>query len=65
MSNRITNIFAGALFLIAACIGLYRLMVGFPIVVAGVPVGHTASFLTFAISAALSFMFFKAALART
>jgi len=60
-----TNLLAGTIFLIAACAGFYRLMVGFPIVIGGMAIGQTASFFTFAISTALSFIFFRAALART
>jgi hypothetical protein len=56
---------AAIVFLITGGAGFYRLMVGFPIVIGGVPIGQTASFFTFVISAALSFIFFKAALART
>ena len=64
MSNRVPMLLAGLVFLLTACAGLYRLMVGFTIIVGGVPIGQTASFFTFVISAALSFIFFKAALAR-
>ena len=64
MSNKFTNILAAFPFLAGACAGLYRLIVGFPIIVGGVPIGQTASFLTFVICTALSFIFFKAAAVR-
>jgi hypothetical protein len=59
-----TNFLAAIVFLIVACAGLYRLIVGFPIVIGGVSIGQTASFITFTVCTALSFIFFKAALAR-
>jgi hypothetical protein len=40
-------------------------MVGFPIIIAGVAIGQTASFFEFVICIALSIIFFRAALART
>jgi hypothetical protein len=64
MSNRVLMFIAGVVFAIASAAGLYRLMVGFPIVIAGVPLGQTSSFFAFVISAVLSFLFFKAAMVR-
>jgi hypothetical protein len=65
MSNRVPIFLAAIIFLIGAAAGLYRLLIGFPIIVGGLPIGQTASFFTFVICAALSFIFFKAAVART
>ncbi|MFL5238146.1 MAG: hypothetical protein ACJ8EL_11185 [Rhizomicrobium sp.] len=65
MSNKVPMLLAAVIFLIAAAGGLYRLMVGFPIIIGGVPIGQTASFFTFVICASLSIIFFKAALVRT
>ena len=64
MSNKLPVFLAAVIFLIVAIGGLYRLMVGFPIFVAGVPIGQTASFFTFVICASLSFILFKSALVR-
>jgi hypothetical protein len=55
---------AAVVFAVAAAAGFYRLMVGFPIIIGGVPIGQTASFFTFAISAALTLIFAKAAMRR-
>jgi hypothetical protein len=65
MSNRALMFVAGLVFAITGAAGFYRLMVGFPIIIGGVPIGQTASFFTFVISAALSFIFFKTAMGRT
>lgn len=64
MSNKIPNILAALIFLVVALFGFYRLMVGFPISVGGVHIGHTASFFAFVVCAALSAFFVKKALAR-
>src|SRR3954454_21498115 len=64
MSKRVLMFVVASVFLIAAAAGLYRLMAGFPIPVAGVVVGQTASFFEFVISAALSVMLFRAAFGR-
>jgi len=61
MSSKTSNLIAAFVFLIIAIAGLYRLLVGFPIVIAGVSIGQTASFFTFVIFAALSVIFFKSA----
>lgn len=65
MSNRVPMFLAAVVFLIVAAGGLYRLMFGFPIIVAGVAIGQTASFFAFVICTSLSFIFFRAALVRT
>ena len=65
MSNKIPMFIAAVVFLIAGAAGFYRLMVGFPIIIAGVAIGQTASFFEFVICVALSIIFFRAALART
>jgi hypothetical protein len=65
MSNKLLMVVAGVVLLIASAAGFYRLMVGFPIVVGGVMIGQTASFFTFVIGAALSFICFKRAARRT
>ena len=60
MANR--NIFTllGALvFLLVACVALYRLLVGFPISIGGEEVGQTSSFFVFVISAVLALMLFR------
>ncbi|MFL6733639.1 MAG: hypothetical protein ACJ8EY_02960 [Sphingomicrobium sp.] len=64
MSKRMPALVAGLIFLAGAAVALYRLMVGFPIVIAGASIGQTASFLGFVICAGLSFFFFNAAMAR-
>jgi len=64
MSNKSAVFVAAVIFLVAACAALYRLMVGFPIVVAGLQIGQTASFFAFVICGALSFICFKAAFVR-
>ena len=65
MSQKVLMFIVAVVFLIAAAAGFYRLMVGFPIIVAGVAIGQTASFFEFVISAALSLISFRAALGRT
>ena len=64
MPNKFPVLLAAVIFLAIAVGGLYRLMVGFTIIVAGVPIGQTASFFTFVICAALSLILFKSALVR-
>lgn len=64
MSNKAPNFLAALIFLIVACLGFYRLMFGFPISVGGVHIGHTASFFTFVVFAALGAFFLKKGLAR-
>lgn len=60
MANR--NIFTvlGALvFLLLACVALYRLLVGFPITIGGMEVGQVSTFFVFVISAVLAVMLFR------
>ena len=52
---------AALVFLLAAGLNLYRLLVGFPITIAGYEVGQTASFFALCIAAALSLMLFREA----
>ena len=49
MSKKLPILIAAVVFLIAGAGGFYRLMVGFPIVIAGVAIGQTASFFEFVI----------------
>lgn len=64
MSQKVLMFVVAVVFLMAAAAGFYRLMVGFPIIVAGVAIGQTASFFEFVISTALSLILFRAAFAR-
>jgi hypothetical protein len=51
---------AGALvFLALAALALYRLLVGFPIMIGGVAVGQVATFFVLVASAALSLLLFR------
>jgi hypothetical protein len=51
---------AGAIFFLAlAALALYRLLVGFPIMIGGVMVGQVATFFVFVASAALSLILFR------
>ena len=52
---------AAVVFLLAAVMNLYRLLAGFPIMIAGYSVGQTASFFAMCIAAALSLMLFREA----
>jgi hypothetical protein len=61
-SQRVPLFIAAICFLLAACAGLYRLMVGFEIVIGNTHVGHTATFFEFVITAALALIFFRAAM---
>jgi hypothetical protein len=49
------------IFLVLACLALYRLLFWFPITIGGAYVGQTASFFTFVICAALSLILFRSA----
>jgi|1186.fasta_scaffold352704_1 hypothetical protein len=62
MLKKLPILIAAVVFLIAGAGGFYRLMVGFPIVIAGVAIGQTASFFEFVICAALSLILFRSAL---
>ena len=58
-SNRLASIVGALIFLALAAGALYRLLVGFPIVIGGMQVGQTASFIAFVVFVALSFMLFR------
>ena len=58
-SSRTVSIIAALIFLALAACALYRLLVGFPIVIGGMQVGQTASFIAFVAFAALSIMLFR------
>lgn len=60
-SRKLVLLIAAAIFLLIAGLNLYRLMVGFPITIAGHTVGATASFFAMGIAAALSLMLFREA----
>jgi hypothetical protein len=60
-TNRLALIIGALIFLALAAAALYRLLVGFPIVIGGMQVGQTSSFLAFVAFAALSIMFFRGA----
>ena len=57
--SRIVSLLGGLVFLAVAAVALYRLLFWFPISIGGHEIGQTASFLTFAASAALALMFFR------
>jgi len=61
MSKSVLMIAAAILFLVAAAAGFYRLMFGFPIVIAGQVVGQVASFFAFTVFAGLGLACFTAA----
>ena len=62
MTSSKLALFLGAfVFLALAAIALYRLLVGFPIVIGGMHVGQTSSFLAFVAFAALALMLFRGA----
>jgi len=58
-SHRLVTLIAAALFLLLACASLYRFLVGFPVTVAGVAVGQTATFFVLVVSVAISIMLFR------
>jgi hypothetical protein len=60
-SNRLVSIIGALIFLALAAGALYRLLVGFPIVIGGMHIGQTTSFIAFVAFAALSLMFFRSA----
>jgi len=62
-SSKFTGLLGALVFLALAALALYRLLVGFPIVVGGVPLGQTSSFLAFVVFAALALMLFRGATA--
>lgn len=60
MSSRLTSLIAAFIFLVLALGSLYRLLVGFPIVIGGVMIGQVATFFAFVICTALALMLFRA-----
>ena len=52
---------AALIFLLIAAVGLYRLLVWFPISVGGVEIGQVGSFFAIVIGAALALMLFNEA----
>lgn len=62
MSNyKIFTLVGAIVFLLIAAFNLWRLLVGFPIVIAGVYIGGATSFLVMCAAAALSVMLFREA----
>ena len=61
--SKLGSLIGGIIFLVLACVSLYRLLFWFPIDVGGAHVGQVASFLVFAVSAALSLILLKAGIA--
>ena len=60
-SHKVATLIGAVIFLALAAAALYRLMVGFPVVIGGMQVGQTTSFLAFVAFAALSLMLFRGA----
>jgi len=60
-SRKLVMLVAAVIFLLLAAANLYRLLVGFPIMIAGQTIGATTSFFLMAIFAALSLMLFREA----
>ena len=58
-SHRLATIVGALAFLAIAALALYRLLAGFPIMIGGVEIGQTSSFLVFVICIALSLMLFR------
>ncbi len=61
-SNKFASIVGALVFLALAAGALYRLLVGFPIVIGGMHVGQTASFFALVAFAALSLILFRGAM---
>ena len=59
--QRAASVIGALVFLCLAALALYRLLVGFPIVIGGMEVGQTASFIAFVAFAALALMLFRGA----
>ena len=64
-SSKLSSLLGGIVFLLIALAGLYRLMVWFPINIAGWQVGQVPSFFTFVIFTALSIISFQGLRSRT
>ena len=60
-SNKLASMIGALIFLALAAAALYRLMVGFPIVIGGMQVGQTSTFFAFVVFTALSLMLFRGA----
>lgn len=58
-TNRAASIIGALVFLCLAALALYRLLVGFPIVIGGMQVGQTTSFLALVIFTALALALFR------
>ena len=59
--QRAASVIGALVFLCLAALALYRLLVGFPIVIGGMEVGQTTSFIAFVAFAALALMLFRGA----
>ena len=57
--HRSASLIAAIVFLALALGSLYRLLVGFPVVIGGVEIGQVATFFAFVICAALSLILFR------
>jgi hypothetical protein len=57
--HRSASLIAAVVFLALALGSLYRLLVGFPVVIGGVEIGQVATFFAFVICAALSLILFR------
>jgi len=60
-SNKLVTFVAALVFLLLACVALYRLLFWFPIEIGGHAIGQTASFFAFVIFAALTLVLIRAA----
>jgi len=60
-SNKLVTFVAAIVFLLLACVALYRLLFWFPIEIGGHAIGQTASFFAFVIFAALTLVLIRAA----
>ena len=57
--HRSASLIAAIVFLALALGSLYRLLVGFPVVIGGVAIGQVATFFAFVICAALALILFR------
>jgi hypothetical protein len=57
--HRSASLIAAVVFLALALGSLYRLLVGFPVVIGGVEIGQVATFFAFVICAALALILFR------
>ena len=65
MAMKVGYLLGGIVFLVLACISLYRLLFWFPLTIGGMHVGQVASFFAFVICAALCLVFFRGAMVRS